>query len=178
MRWISALVKFGKQHLHGPNTMRIPSHQGRDDHPHDLSMTSMIDVVFLLLIFFVCASAGQVRESLFPTELSAGAIEAQEFRRQPKPFGEVWLYLRRVDGDRTVVQVNEAGEFYADFGLLQRQLELLAAATTEIPVILDIQPDVPLGDVIRVDDICRTAGFESINYATDPPESAKKSGGR
>ena len=30
-------------------------------------MTPLIDVVFLLLIFFVCASTGQIRESLLPT---------------------------------------------------------------------------------------------------------------
>ena len=39
-------------------------------------MTPLIDVVFLLLIFFVCASTGQIRESLLPTELSGGSIES------------------------------------------------------------------------------------------------------
>ncbi|HCK54980.1 MAG TPA: hypothetical protein DIC23_17315, partial [Planctomycetaceae bacterium] len=58
--------------------MRVPSthfHRQRDD---SQAMTPLIDVVFLLLIFFVCASTDQVRESLLPTELSGGAIEASE----------------------------------------------------------------------------------------------------
>jgi biopolymer transport protein ExbD len=154
--------------------MRVPSHHNDVERRDDLAMTPMIDVVFLLLIFFVCASLGQIRESLLPTELAAGAIDSQEFRDRPKPFGEVWLFLRPAADGRTEVQVNEGGETYADFGRLKRQLDLLAAATTEIPVILDIAPNVPLGDMIRVFDTCDAAGFESINFATDPAPAAKK----
>lgn len=136
-------------------------------------MTPMIDVVFLLLIFFVCASIGQIRESLLPTDLAAGAIESPDIREQPKPFGEVWLFLRTAADGRTEVQVNQGGETYSDFARLKRQLVLLAAATTEIPVILDIAPAVPLGDMIRVYDACRAAGFTSINFATEPAAAKK-----
>ena len=154
--------------------MRVPTHHNDVERPADQAMTPMIDVVFLLLIFFVCASLGQVRESLLPTELAAGGIGSQEIRDRPKPFGEVWLFLRPGAGGRTEVQVNEGGETYADFGRLKRQLDLLAAATTEIPVILDIEPNIPLGDMIRVFDTCDAAGFQSINFATDPAPAAKK----
>jgi len=153
--------------------MRVPSHHDDVERPADQSMTPMIDVVFLLLIFFVCASLGRIRESLLPSELAAGAIDSQEFRDQPKPFGEVWLFLRPDTDGRTEVQVNEGGETYADFGRLKQQLDLLAAATTEIPVILDIAPNVPLGDMIRVFDTCDAAGFESINFATEPAPVTK-----
>ena len=41
-----------------------------------MEMTPMIDVVFLLLIFFVCASIGQIPESLLPTPLNSGSIDS------------------------------------------------------------------------------------------------------
>ena len=134
----------------------------------------MIDVVFLLLIFFVCASVGQVREALMPTDLAAGSVESQEMlEQQEKPFGDVWLFLRRHDDDRTVVQVNEGGEEYNDFEALKATLTTLAELARDIPVILDIEPDVPLGDMIHVYDACRAAGFESVHFATRPPDAVR-----
>jgi biopolymer transport protein ExbD len=154
--------------------MRIPNHHDAERH-NDAAMTPMIDVVFLLLIFLLCASTGQIQESLLPTDLAAGAIESDPIEAPPKPFGEVWLYLRTGPGGRSEVQVNQGGEIYSDFDQLERQLKLLAAATTEIPVILDIEPKVPLGDMIRVYDASRAAGFESINFAIDRPETKTRS---
>ena len=147
--------------------MRIPSHHHLRSR-EDLPMTPMIDVVFLLLIFFVCASIGQVSESLLPTELSAGALDSPQAQDELKPFGEVWLFLLWTQKGHTAVRLNQGGDLYRDFAVLKQQLETLAEATTEIPVILDIASQVPLGDMIRVWDICRDARFESINFAIDP----------
>ena len=47
-------------------------------------MTPMIDVVFLLLVFFICASAGAMSEKLLPAELtgaSATAATAEQIGR-------------------------------------------------------------------------------------------------
>ena len=127
-------------------------------------MTPMIDVVFLLLIFFISASANQIREFLLPTELATGSIESTETEPQEKPLGEVWLKLKRLD-DQTIVELNDRE--YAQFDQLKQTLTELAALAPEIPVILDINEDVPLGEMIRTYDTCLAAGFQSINFATD-----------
>ncbi|QDT28713.1 Biopolymer transport protein ExbD/TolR [Gimesia panareensis] len=127
-------------------------------------MTPMIDVVFLLLIFFISASANQIREFLLPTELATGSIESTETVPQEKPLGEVWLKLKRRD-DQTIVELNDRE--YAQFDQLKQTLTELAALAPEIPVILDINEDVPLGEMIRTYDTCLAAGFQSINFATD-----------
>ena len=62
--------------------MRIPSRQ-REGDTDNTAMTPMIDVIFQLLIFFICASAGQVQEAHLPTELAPGSIEAVQ------PLGQV-----------------------------------------------------------------------------------------
>lgn len=132
-------------------------------------MTPMIDVVFLLLIFFISASANQIREFLLPTELATGSIESTESEPQEKPLGEVWLKLKRLD-DQTIVELNDRE--YAQFDQLRQTLTELAALAPEIPVILDINEDVPLGEMIRTYDTCLAAGFQSINFATDASKVA------
>ena len=153
--------------------MRIPSSFRRSGERDDQAMTPMIDMVFLLLVFFVCASIGHIRESLLPTEFAAGSLESTEAPPEPKPFGEVWLLLRQSDAGNTLVQVNRGGEEYEDLDRLTQTLAALAGTTTEIPVVLDVQPDVPLGEMIHVYDACRAAGFESINFAAEVDSAAK-----
>lgn len=132
-------------------------------------MTPMIDVVFLLLIFFISASANQIREFLLPTELATGSIESTETVPQEKPLGEVWLKLKYRD-DQTIVELNDRE--YAQFDQLKQTLTELAELAPEIPVILDINEDVPLGEMIRTYDTCLAAGFQSINFATDASKVA------
>ena len=139
-------------------------------------MTSMIDVIFLLLIFFVCASAGQVQEAHLPTELAPGSVEsAVNPVVVERPFGEVWLKLHRraaaaPQAEQTVVELNDRE--YSDDASLRQTLVVLAETTPEIPVILDIDGPVPLGDVVRVYDACQAANFQQISFAT---KSAAKS---
>ena len=62
--------------------MQIPSYSRRRADRGDEAMTPMIDVVFLLLIFFICAAAGQVKEAVLPTEMSRQAA----WRRSRRPI--------------------------------------------------------------------------------------------
>lgn len=156
--------------------MQIPSyHQGRERR-EDFAMTPMIDIVFLLLIFFVCASVGQIRESLLPAELSAGAVESPLAEPQEQPLGRVWLRLDVNESGQTVTELNN--RVYSDNSELQRVLRELAELAPEIPVILDIAPEVPLGDMIRVYDACQAADFHSIHFATDPNRLGQRPGGK
>ena len=150
--------------------MRVPSSQHQRETRFDQAMTPMIDVVFLLLIFFVCASVGQMAESLMTVDLSSGDIEATNVKPpkdEPSWVTEVWLKLKwnEVTG-RTVVEMN--GREFTEFEPLEADLKSLAELSADSPIILDIEGKVPAGDVIRVDDACRAAGFQTINYATDP----------
>lgn len=151
--------------------MRIPSQYLSGPSRTDDAMTPMIDVVFQLLIFFVIASTGQVAESFLPTALPpTGAVAASAEPPEREPWAdEVWVKLHR-DGDRTIADMN--GTLYEDLAQLEQVLRTLAEISRDNPVILDIAGDVPLGDLIRVYDACRAAGFESIAFAADafPPE--------
>ncbi len=128
-------------------------------------MTPLIDVVFLLLIFFVCASVGQIPESLLPSEIAAGGLDADTVIERETPFDEVWLHLIRTEDKRTHIELNNRR--IEQFAELQAILGELSQDVPEIPVILDIDPEVPWGDLIRVYDTCLAAQFESIHFAVD-----------
>lgn len=150
--------------------MRIPTHRDRPVADPDQAMTPMIDVVFNLLIFFVCASVGQVKESVLATELR-GTSEFSPVPRAQRPLlGEVRVRLVRGDGGRTEAELN--GNRIADPADLERTLRALAEAAEEIPVVLDVAPDVPLGDVVRTYDACRAARFRNVQFAVGPGRPA------
>jgi len=155
--------------------MKSPSFTRHDEIYEDKWMTPMIDIVILLLIFLVCASAGGLAESLFATRLAAaGAVPAAAaVPASEKPWvSEVWLRLRHeTDRKRTIVALNDRD--YDDFGQLRDQLQTLAQLAPESPIILDIAADVPLEDLIRVWDTCRSARFQSIQFAVDAAKLAR-----
>ena len=123
----------------------------------------MIDVVFLLLIFFICASARQSREALLAANLPSGSIEAA-VAAAPVQIDQAFVKLKHRDHG-TVAEIN--GTDYATVELLETQLKALADVGPEVPVILDIEGPVPFGDVIRVYDLCQRLKFTTIKFAID-----------
>ncbi len=129
----------------------------------------MIDCVFLLLIFFVCASVGATSEAVLPTELAAGGIATELPAQEPEQLDRLWLKLMP-QGGRTVAELN--GTIHPDLDALSGVLRGLkqAGAAGEMPVVLDVAAAVPLGDAIRVYDECLAAGFARIDFAIGPRE--------
>lgn len=143
--------------------MRVPARKREALRSED-SMTPLIDVVFLLLIFFVCASVGQVAESLLPTQLDTGAVASVVAAETEPSATKIWVYLEQVEVGSLSLRV-ESSEC-SGFADLEATLRELAELTAESPVILDIGPNVPLEALVDTWDICNRAGFQSINFAT------------
>lgn len=152
-------------------TMRIPHSFHRRAGLERSAMTPLIDVVFQLLVFFICATTGHIRELLLPADLSAGAgaSPSAEFE---KPLGEVWIRLR-LEQDATIIQIE--GTDYRSAEDWSRVLKGLSATAPEIPVYLAVEGPVPWGDVVQVYDTCRAAGFQFISFALQPRQSSDPS---
>jgi len=151
--------------------MRIPSYRDHNDIRDNQALTPLIDCVFQLLIFFLCASVGRYREDVLASELTAGTVSSENAKEQEMPLGEVWLRLRRDNSGATYFEINDGR--YDDRDQVKSILMELAAAAPEIPVILDIAADVPAGDMVAAYDVCRAAGFRSIKFAASDPRKAK-----
>jgi biopolymer transport protein ExbD len=152
--------------------MRLPSAHYQRQRDDGQTMTPMIDVVFLLLIFFVCASSDQVREGLLPTQLSGGSIEASEAIARPRPLGEAWVRVRAGADAGNGPRIEVEGRSFSGpdrHRLLSEFLKTLAATAPELPVILDIDGEVPLGEALAAYDAARAADFDAIHFAVDPP---------
>ena len=130
-------------------------------------MTPLIDVVFLLLIFFVCASVGQVAESLLPTELAeTGGVKATVAQAaELPPPAQVWLRIRN---RAEQLSFDLEGRHCGTFEELANTMRQLAQLSPESPLVLDVGPDVPLEALVDAWDVANRAGFQSINFATGP----------
>lgn len=68
--------------------MRIPTSRYRTGFDANATMTPMIDIVFQLLIFFICASTGTVRDLLLQTDLAPGPWRPLSARPRRNRWGK------------------------------------------------------------------------------------------
>jgi biopolymer transport protein ExbD len=144
--------------------MRRPPYQREDRGRLDVKMTPMIDVVFQLLIFFVCTASFQAMEEILPTNLRGPGLAEAQTPLDPE-LAELEEVLVKVilQNGRPGWLVNERP--CANLAELRGVLAQLARLRADLPVILDIEPDVAIGDVVNVYDLCRLAGFKQIQFA-------------
>ena len=131
--------------------------------PLEIKMTPMIDVVFLLLVFFVWTASFQVVEYLLPSELST-LLGNQAALEEPPPEADFEDVVIRIHwtGDQPGWTINDQ---QADsLAQLHQRLQAIAQVKQDAPVILHPDEEVPLGDVINVFDLSRLIGFEKIQF--------------
>ena len=144
--------------------MRRPSVFHRDQGGLEIKMTPMIDVVFLLLVFFVWTASFHAVEYLLPSSLSQQLGNAAVID-SPPPEAEFEDVIVRIlwQDDQVVWQVN--GHVVESWDDVKQRLQLVAVIKTDAPVILHPDEEVPVGAVIDVYDFSRIAGFDKIQFA-------------
>ena len=145
--------------------VRLPATRADREHDIDSTMTPMIDVVFLLLIFFVWTAGTQIVEYILPSQISAQLGNQQTEITDPLPeqdFDNVVIRVR-FDGSLPDWTINEQGmETIED---VFNTLNSLAAINMEAPIIVHPDENVPIGFVIEVYDQAKLAGFEKVSFA-------------
>lgn len=131
----------------------------------DSTLTPMIDVVFLLLIFFVCTASFRRPEERLPADLaSVGTLPSESPLELPDTdLGEV--IVRVLHDERQQVQWEINGQSHHQADQVRGMLLALAKVQAALPVILDVQGNVPLHFAIDTYDWCRQAGFAQIQFA-------------
>ena len=142
--------------------------QTRGDTDLDSAMTPMIDVVFLLLVFFVWTASFQIVEQILASDMKAQmGTDPVEIDQPPpeKDFDDVVIRIGW-DGTNPTWRVNK--QKVDSLEQLEERLRIIASAKLDAPVILDPDPVVPLGHVIEAYDISKLAGFEQLSFAVNP----------
>ncbi len=141
--------------------MRLPTSLTRK--PIEIPMTPLIDVVFLLMIFFVCTASFQLPEGVLPSSLLAAGTAKSEVVVEPEIQLQRVVVKLQVGGSDLVWIVNDRP--YGSLAAVRDVLTAVAEIDPALPVILDVEGAVPLGDVIDVYDLCRLVGFSKIQFA-------------
>ena len=121
----------------------------------DLNITPLIDIVFLLLIFFMVSTT-------FKQEFEVG-IEL------PKASSESRLKEKVLE-----ISIDGKGEFFVNqqkvintqAATLKRALEKSAGSDRKIPVIISADAMTPHQSVITAMDVARQLGFSRLTFAT------------
>lgn len=144
--------------------MRAP--RTADAEPLEVKMTPMIDVVFLLLIFFIWTSSFEEPEFDLPSSLAmppAGAAEAAELEPpQVEVFDEIVIRLLSRDG--LLVRLLNGQPVESSDALRERLAEILALGV-QPPVIVDPADEVTMGDAVEAYDTARAAGADRVLFA-------------
>lgn len=148
--------------------MRIPSRFHRRRPGPDVTMTPMIDVVFLLLVFFVWTASFQIPEQILPSAVSEAAGKTPITTATPPPEADFPDVVVRVGwtGDAPSWRLNDRP--LESLAILRQQLREIHAIHSSAPVVIYPDRATPLGHVIDVYDASRLAGFGEVQFAVRP----------
>ena len=148
--------------------MRLP--RGAQSDSIELKMTPMIDVVFLLLIFFVWTSSFDLPEFDLPSAIAEPPAGGSEVSAQPapvEPFDEIVIRLSMREA-RTLIELN--GQAISGSRQLRDRLEEILALGVQPPVIIDPSPQITMNVAVEAYDTARLAGADRVLFAASPEE--------
>ena len=132
----------------------------------ELKMTPMIDVVFLLLVYFIWTASFQVLEYTLPSSLSeitgGQSDPTVEIPPPEKEFDDVVIKIRYSQGQPSW-EVNE--QLLPSLAAVGSQLRVIHQIKSDAPVVVDPDAAVPFGDVVSVYDVARLVGFAKVGLA-------------
>ena len=146
--------------------MRRPSIYTDRREPLDVKMTPMIDVVFLLLIFFVWTASFHIVEHILPSSVSEiSGNESISLNEPPPPEADFHDVIVRILWSERGASWRVGDETLDDLAGVEAKLTRIFQVNAEAPVIIDPDNATPLGAVIDVYDLSRRVGFEEVQFA-------------
>jgi len=122
-------------------------------------MAAMVDVVLLLLIFFMCTSSFLPPEQNLPSRLpQTGSAAAAE----PEDFEPVRIRLSVVGEDSVLIECD--GAACATLDALERNLTA-RRAIADVRVIISGEGDVPFGYMVGALDACYRADLRRVAFS-------------
>ena len=137
-----------------------------EEEPDQDIPTSMIDVVFLLLIFFMCASRFKTLEQRLEANLprDEGQNPIQKKIEKPQEI-RIKISLDKAT-DRPIIMAQDYP--CRDLNDLAQKLRTLAQNMPGLPVIIDGRQKVPFFIILGSLDACARAGISDVKFQAPP----------
>ena len=143
----------------------------RSNEPLEVKMTPMIDVVFLLLVFFVWTSTFETPEFDLPSSLAEVPTGGSEQNADAEPpieeFDEIVIKLRMQEGVN-LIELN--GQTLGDITELSRKVREIIELGVQPPVVVDPDDRINMDFAIQVYDVTRSAGADRVLFAVRAEE--------
>ena len=144
--------------------MKVPSQVSRARGPLQVEMTPMIDVVFLLLIFFLWTASFRIAEQRLPSSV-AEETTTRGNTSEVTEESDFEPVIVRIAWQNRAPRWNVNGREVGDLNSVSKTLLAVAQVKSDLPVIVDPDAEVPLGHVIDVYDLTRSIGFDKVQFA-------------
>jgi biopolymer transport protein ExbD len=144
----------------------------RSSEPVELKMTPMIDVIFLLLIFFVVTASFRKEEEILPTNLLLPGSMAEHVFDDPEleDLEDVRVKIGWSENAPTWEVQNRPFDSLSEVG--GALASLASSQPPDLPVILIIDGAVPMDDALDAYDMCRRVGWTKIRFAASSAAAA------
>lgn len=146
--------------------MRLPTTHGNES--IELKMTPMIDVVFLLLVFFIWTSSFELPEFDLPSAIAEppqGGTEVADQQSPAEVFDEIVIRLSLREAS-VVIEMN--GQPVSDNDDLKSRIAEIVSLGVQPPVIIDPSDQIRVGTAVSVYDAARAAGADRVLFAAQP----------
>ncbi|MBL8889909.1 MAG: biopolymer transporter ExbD [Planctomycetaceae bacterium] len=151
--------------------MRVTRSHRADSLDMNSAMTPMIDVVFLLLIFFVWTISFQAIERLLPSNVSREAGKLESNLDDLDPEVDFERIVVRLTGEPTNPQYRVNDQAYGSAAEVRDYLQRIVTINAEAPVVIHPDDQIEIGPVVALLDISRQCGFSKVSFATKSPSA-------
>lgn len=134
----------------------------------DLQMTAMIDVVFLLLVFFLWTSSFEKPEFDLASSLSLPPVgnSSTNLDSTPLIYDEIVVRIVAVGDESHEIRLNES--VIKDNDQLRTKLSAIADIGAQPAVIVHPDSIIPMEIAIAVYDVARASGFDRVLFTAAP----------
>ena len=134
--------------------MRRPFGSGRaEDNENKINLTPMLDVVFIMLIFFIVTAT-------FVKEVGLDVNQPDDDKPKTVDPDKKSIVVRITNRDRIIIAQRDV-----DYRAVRANIERLHAENPEAPVIIQPHPDSTTDVMIHIIDSARLAGVYNVSLA-------------
>ncbi len=134
-------------------------------------MTPMIDVVFLLLIFFLTTSSFEIIEQFLPSGISdQGILATGQAENLPPPetvtdVSDCIIKIRTKPGDDQSYTYEFNGALIDGPQVIFQRLRAIISVRADVPIIVDPDDKVSIASAVEIYDTARAAGGLRVYFA-------------